>query len=142
MSRSVRLVIMLLLALTLVACGENASSATGSTQNCRASADAGTCQGSMRTVRGPYNYRIENDILMRDTPVWVHVQLSVESGAMPVSLTDVDGHTVEAVARPGEPVDLEGYSFVGSFESIAVGMHVVEGEEVGGVAYTVTWQAD
>lgn len=142
MLRLARLVIVLLLALTLVACGENAASATGSTENCRATGRNGTCEGALRTVRGPYNYRIETELLPRDTPVFVRVQLAVESGAMQVSLTAVDGHVVAAIARPGEPVDLEGYSFVGAFESIAVGMHVVEGEEVAGVAYTVTWQAD
>lgn len=136
------LIALLLLSLALAGCGENASTAIGSTQNCRSTWDSGTCTGSIRTVRGPYNYRIENDRLKRDTPVWVEVQLSLASGALRVSLSSVDGETVQAIARPGEPVDLAGYSAVGSFESIPVGMHVIEGQEATGVQYTVSWRAD
>jgi len=140
MTRLARLALALLCALALAACTGTGGSATGQSQSCRSTNISGVCEGSLRTVRGNYTYRIENDVLQRGTPMRVHVQLAVASGGLRVALTDVDGRTVEATARPGEPVDLTGDSAVGDFESIPVALHVVEGEEVTGVEYTIAWE--
>jgi hypothetical protein len=140
MIRLARLTLALLCALALAACTGAGGSATGQSQSCRSTATSGSCEGSLRTVRGNYTYRIENDVLKRGTPLRVQVQLTVESGGLRVALTDVDGRIVEATARPGEPVDLTGETAIGDFESAPVALHVVEGEEVTGIAYVIAWE--
>ena len=131
-----------LLLLTLTACDGEGGSATGQTQNCRSSAEAGACKGSYRTIKGRYTYRIEDLLVPRGTPVRVLAQVDVEEGALRVALTGPEGEVVEAVARPGEPVSIEGLAVQDEFESVPVILEVVEGEVAHGVTYAIAWEVE
>lgn len=141
--RTIRRAALLLLALLVVcACGPGAATAVGQSQSCRSSMGEGRCEGSIRTVRGPYTYDIETDGVMRGTPYRVWVELSVDTSEMRVFVGSADEPNAEAIARPGEPVSIEGVAEVGAFDAVQVGMYVAEGQEATGVSYTIIWERD
>lgn len=138
--RRIRIIMLaVLLACTLAACGGSGGTAIGHTQSCRSSTRQGRCEGRYKKLTGRLTYEIKDLNYVNGTPVDVEIELAVQSGGLRVELAGPGGQVSSGIATPSEPLSLTGVALVDAFGALPVVLQVVEGEAVEGVTYTIAW---
>jgi hypothetical protein len=105
------ILILAFLLLTLTAC-ENGGSITGLQESCKLTDTYGRCETNFRDLTGRYTKRIETNATFPGYEAESEITVSVEAGAVKVSLVGPDDTLVSGVARPGKPVTLTGISVI------------------------------
>ena len=139
MKRIAWAIVFLVLALTLLpACeGGTSGSVIGSSMSCSEKGNSGRCTGKYRTLRGTYTAGIENESIGTGDAVPVQVSVSVESGAVAVSVETVDGDRAGTTAQPGAPATLSAVA-AGDWEEVEVRFEAVDGE-ANGVTFEIVY---
>ena len=139
MRRYIPVFCLLVVILTNLACeGGTSGSVIGSGETCRASGNDGVCEGTFKKLSGTYTKDIENDSIFSGDEIDVEVYVSVESGAVRVSLTSPEGETVHADAQPGQNMRLVGVA-EGTFDGFEVTFEALD-DQANNVTYKITYQ--
>ena len=139
-SRPLRTILALaLIAALLIACqGGTSGSVVGSSERCSHNPASGTCEGSYRKLSGTYSKNVENDRIFIGMDIPVEVRVTVEGGAVRVSVESPDGEVTSATAEPGQPATLTGVA-KGAGGRFIVRFEAVEGQATG-VSYEIAYQ--
>lgn len=129
----------LTLCLLLVACaGGTSGSIIGSSQSCRAGGGSGSCSGRIGKLTGTYGMDIEDEGIFSGDPVDVELTVSVESGAVLVSVEDPDGKMYSVEIEPGGLGRLVGVSS-GEFDGFEITFQAME-DQAAGLSYELIYR--
>lgn len=138
-----RLYLMLVIVLLVAMACEGGGSVRGHRESCRASGDTGRCEGSFNKLSGTYAQRMEANLYRPGDAVFIEANVSVESGAIRISVEAPDGTVTSMEVGPGASSSLSGLSTAESGmdvdAEIPISYEALDGEATG-VSYTVDFR--
>jgi hypothetical protein len=130
---------MLALILLTACAGGTSGSVVGGRESCRINGGVGYCEGKFNRLNGTYGKDIEDEFIFAGDDVDVTVTVSIESGAVRVSVEAPNGDVTAIDVDPGLPGTLVGIA-EGEFDGFEVTFEALDGEAIG-VEYRIDYLA-
>ncbi len=136
------LIILITLLLAAIACsGGTGGSVSGTRQNCNTSGGTGSCDTKINKLSGTFTHKVETGFYNQGDPVFVEVDVTVQSGQMKMTIESPDGFVTSVEINPGTTNTLTGIATVDSSMDetfIPLKLEALDGD-VEGIEFTIAF---
>lgn len=135
------LILTALLLITTACSGGTGGSVSGTRQSCRASGGTGTCEVKINKLTGTVTHRVQTDFYHEGDPVFVEIDITVQSGEMRLTIESPDEFLSSVQVSTGTNNTLTGIATVDSFMDevyIPLTLEALNGDAEG-LAFTLSY---